>query len=744
MSARRPAASGPPRTGEAGGPQDASVSPAAAPAADRRRRLQRALCTLSPAAVLAAALAILLGGVPPALAALGVLAAATLPGVALWVILRPTADRLEAVAAGMALGIPIMTLVFTGLDSLEIRSVWPVAVIGGAIGAGLIAANMSRRRRVRPAARRRVKPIGWLLLAATLAIAALMVLPPCLNAGGVTPDGRIGFVKNFGFDYLRHLANTVATVQGPLPPRNLFLDGKHVNSYWLYYPGPALLARTLGAGVETGRALLAYNFVLAALLLGLLTARVRKGWGGTFAAAGAIALFWAASSLRGVAQVVPAFDHLLESETRFVFTVPLFFAIFMGHHLLAALLLLVALDLYRPGSASATGAGAMLGGILLPFAGLISPFIGLVAAVWAGLVTLWAVTIRSGRARRRALGHAGLAILPGALGLAGYVAAFGAGFDPQKIKDMTIEWAPSVSGLVPNLILAALPLLFVAALGVTRRRLRSPSGVSAACLMLASAGVMCTILVKAGDVEATEHEVATKAGFTLLLGAVFFAGSGIARLRTGRIAPRALARGAAVIAVVLAAGGAATSAAYVKTYSDLRTARSISPAEDEACRWIRTHLPEDSKIIVATATDYGPKNYSFVAPLAERQVLRGTKGISYAETTFVRQTNELFRGDATVLRTWIRRDSTNDFFLFAGGAERLLNPDLFRTLDAMPDLLEPVWQGSDARIYRVRREEGGGRLRDREGPPPVRRAPARPADGATADGGSPPAEESAP
>jgi hypothetical protein len=232
-------------------------------------------------------------------------------------------------------------------------------------------------------------------------------------------------------------------------------------------------------------------------------------------------------------------------------------------------------------------------------------------------------------------------------------------------------------------------------------------------LVLASLLVMTTLLVKAGDVEATEHEVATKAGLTLILGLTFFASAGLAWLRRGKRQRRAARAFAIGLTALLATGGLATSAAYVKTYSDLSTARTITAGDAAACLWIRTHLPRDAKFLVSTSTDYGPRNYSFVAPLAERQVLRGTKGISFAETTFVNGTIRMYQGDGSALSTWISRDSLNDFYVYAGGAELLINPDVFAALEGMPDLLEPVYRGDGVRIYRVRRERGGGQLLDR-------------------------------
>jgi len=338
---------------------------------------------------------------------------------------------------------------------------------------------------------------------------------------------------------------------------------------------------------------------------------------------------------------------------------------------------------------------------------VMSPFIGAVAAGWFGGYSLWSLVAR--RAKKRVLAGVSLAVLPGLIGMAAYVALFGAGFDPGNIRMVEVNFDTHLHNLLPNLLVSMGPVLLLGLAGLSVRRLMTPRGTSMLLLIAVSVLLVAFLVVKATDVEATAHEVATKSGMVLMIAFSFFASAGIARLL--RTSGRArLVLGSA--ACLLLAAGLVNSAAYVVTYSDLSSARTISAGDWEAVKWMRTNLPEDATIVVNTSMDYGPKNYSFVAPLAERQVLRGTKGISFASTTLVRETDDLYRGNEDILRKWMSRDSRSEWYVYCGEAEKLVNPRAIEALDSMSDLLEEVYGRDGVKVYRMRREAGIGTVYD--------------------------------
>ena len=672
----------------------------AAAARDRRWRF---LAPLLPVVVVFLVLARLLESPRAALVVLALLGSSALPGAAAYRVLRPGAGSMESCAGAVALGLVFMTGGFVAMELAGWRDPWALAGALAVVGVAALALLPRRMRRGgRPA-----RWWAWVWLAALLAVAAAMYLPPSLSFGAELPDGSRAFVKNFGFDFLRHLTFTASTVQGPLPPRNFFSDGKKAESYWLFYAVPAQLGRALGPRAELSRVLLCYNFALLSVFLTFLMARMSNGWRGALGAGLGATVFWAAGSLRGVAHLVPPLSRFLETETKFVFTSPLYFSLFMAHHLFAILLLLVVMALYNPGDRRRPCVGPLAAGLLLPVIFVTSPFIGVIAGVWFAALTLWAV-VRRGSRRRLALISAAFAILPGLLGGAAYVALFGAGFDLRRYSNLEAVLDLRVGSLPAHLALCMGPLLLLAGAGLTRRRLRAAGTVSVLILALSSLLLAALLVVRAPSIEETTHEVATKAGMVLMVALAFFTAAGAARVarRWRRRVPgtrRGRERVLRAASALALCGGVVTSAAYVRAYSDVSSARTISGGDWRAALWVKENLPPGARLIVGVSQPYGPRNYSFVPPLAERQVLRGMKGIFLRGTgSLLNDLDALYRGDPEVVRKWAA--SRAGWYVFCGGEERAINPDVIRALDGYPEFLEPVYEEEGVKIYRFREQ----------------------------------------
>ena len=673
-------------------------------------RVQAALQSLAasspavlPLLVLLAVLGRLLGGPAAAVGMAVVFILASLPGVALYPLLRPAARGAERVAGGLALGIPIECIAFVIADRSGLRN--PFALVALLAGGGValftlrawLSSGSGPPRPASEAASRSFRlAVGLTLL---LGLAALMYLPPALSLGAEMPDGSRAFVRNFGLDFLRHLALAQATARGPLPPAWYFTDGAKGDSYWLHYPGPALMLRTLGAAAEPWRVLLGYDFLLLAVFLTLLAGRAGRGYRAGALGVGAAIVFFTASNLRGVASLVPGIGSFLMADGRFVFTAPLFFALFMGHHLLAIVLLLLLHALYRPGARGRMVAGALAAGFLLPVTVFISPFVGVVAGAWALLLTLYELIVRPSRRRRVAAGALALAA-PGLLALGLYVREFGSGFSSTSHSGLETRLDVRVETLPLQLVVCMAPMLFVAGAG-WRGGMRGRRGHSAGLLAMVSLLLAGFLVVRSPGFEFTEHEVATKTGMVFLVALALFAGSGLRSLflSTGR------PRWAPALAVVLLALGLVNSAAYVRSYSDLASARTISAGDWEAARWIRRNLPPDARIIVSVSHPYGPKNYSFLPPLAGRQVLEGRKGDYLRPDPLVAKIDGLYLGQAGSVEWWAA--SHPGWYVYCGGSERSVNPEAIATLERFPGALREVYRGDGVRLYQLLPADAG-------------------------------------
>ena len=664
-------------------------------AVPHRGRLVLAIVpALLPGLVAVSATARLLDGPGAGLVLVSVFLLSVLPGVAIYPLLRPEARGLERAAGGVALGIPIQIVAFVAADAAGVRSPFALVALLAGSGAALFALRFllsagGGPERSHKTARGALRPaIGLTVL---LAVAAAMYLPPVLSLGQKLPDGSRAFVRNFGLDFLRHLALSEATARGPLPPAWYFADGERGDAYWLYYPGPALMLRVFGPAAEPHRVLAAWNFLLLAAFLALLAGRAGRGRNAAAFGLAAAAILFTASSLRGLATVVPGLGSLLESEERYVFTGPLFFPLFMGHHLLAIVLLLLLHALYRPGARARTLAGALASGLLLPVAVFISPFVGVVAVAWAGLLTLHAWLARPLRRRRVAASAAAL-LAPGALAAGAYVLLFGTRFASVVHSRLETRVDLRMQDLPLQLLLSMAPMLFLAAAG-WRRAIRGRWGVSAACMALAGLVVAAALVVRVPTQAFTTHEVSTKAGMVFLVTLTFFAGSGL----RGLAAP-ACPRWRQVVAVMLLAAGIANSAGYVRSYSNVDRARTIQAGDWEAARWIRTNLPEDARLVVAVSGAYGPKNYSFLPPLAARQAALGRKGDYLSSEPLIPRIDALYRGDPDAVAWW--RETHAGWYVYCGGGERAVHPQALETLDGLPGL-RAVYRKDGVAVYRI-------------------------------------------
>jgi hypothetical protein len=499
----------------------------------------------------------------------------------------------------------------------------------------------------RGAAERPTPPAHWpvWLLAG---LAALVVLPPFLRIGRLTPDGH-AFRTFFDHDFLVHLSVIGELGKGQFPPENPYFGGTPLHYYWLYFLFPAL-ARKLGGEACSGpNSLVLCNYATAVLFAACLAVYLLHHGARPLRAALLGALLLLCGSFEGLLVLsriglglLPAHpgDYNVDAATRWFVAPPQIDALLRGllytHQHLAALSGLLALGLTLQRRAG-RGVGWTVFALLLPLPGL-SGFVGAIAWAWVLCLGLLDATGDPERQWRGVL----LGALAGVAGglLAGMVLGmFGGTTGFVQIQARPRTWqnlltlmllnfgAPGVLGLIAastgfwrrtrlsNALLGLSGLVLALTWHASRSGLFARpdwagAGLYPAALASASAGLLvalrerhpggrdalalCLIglgAIVCGFIPGYVNEFGLRGGFVVALGlGALIAGL----LRQAESWTRAARLGLRTAAILLALAAIPTTIIDLRNGTNLDDPRFItylSPREAAALEWIRGNTP---------------------------------------------------------------------------------------------------------------------------------------------------------
>jgi hypothetical protein len=367
------------------------------------------------------------------------------------------------------------------------------------------------------------------------------------------------------------------------------------------------------------------------------------------------------------------------------------------HGLSVALGLLGLLGTASSGARSTMGA-IVASGVLLGLATTLNPFLGAAFSAIYGIAVLADAVIT--RAPVRAVLSHWPAALPPALAVGwGVMNAMGEGAG----EALTVGWVGFARHApIRTLLLGLGPVLVPAILGYLPDR-RLPGQPARVALVGLAMGLFLFYFV----VLSERSWVGFRAGQIMLAMLTLPLARLFARLLAGRARPLAPVLAAAILIV-----GAPTTVVDTRNAADIGNRRmgpgfpwtlSVSPAQQEALRWIRTHT-RSGAVVQAEPIVRGRGHWSFIPTFAGRRTSAALP-ISllpvpeYEERS--RQVQAIFTAsDMEPAHTDARRLQID--YLWVDGQEREAYPGVTERFDAAPEFFRPVFRNAEVAIYAVR------------------------------------------
>jgi hypothetical protein len=562
---------------------------------------------------------------------------------------------------------------------------------------------------------------AWSPLDARTLVLLLLLVPavfvfPYKNLGARDADGNRFYRAYFTADFIWHTALTAELTKYAMPPVNPYLGDRTVQYYWTYFLVPAVISEEGAGGLRDVEASLKVNALCAGILF--IAALIVATWAASLSAIGtacAVLIGVVAASAEGLyaswdlysrgrplegltnlnidAMSAWTFSGLrVDSLVRSMWYNP--------QHSMSAALGVLAMPIAGAVGVTAPIGAIVCAGLALALSTTFNPFIGgLFSVIYGTVVVADALRIR----RLKPVLHHGIA-----------AALVGAAVAWCVTNDM-VEGAAGVVlyGLggyarnrpVATLMLSLGPLVAPAAAGLWppwRLPRRAWPPVAGAVV-----GLLVFYLVRL-SVEGSY--IGFRAGQLLQLSlpglaALFFA-------RLWRPESRWRAAGVAAALVLLAIGLPTT---IIDTYNaqDIGNRRmgpgfhwtvTLTPDEQDAYRWIRTQTPRDA-IVQMDPVAHGRETWSQLPTFAWRR-MAAARPISlmnipeYTERS--RKAHRIYAERNAEAAARLARDLGIDY-IFIGPAEQRANPEAaLAKFDARPDLFEPVFANTGARIYALR------------------------------------------
>ena len=541
-----------------------------------------------------------------------------------------------------------------------------------------------------------------------LLLVPVLMGPPYRNLGRADDTGTRYYRAYFTADFVWHSALAYELGKFSLPPRNPYMAPRAMNYYWTYFLLPATVAQT--APLSTLRdvaACLKANAILSGvLMIGALFLLVRTAASTPWPAAVAVALAVVAASAEGIYEIVTLLTNgrplagLLDtnidaiSAWRFgglrIDNVPRSLW-YTPQHTTAIGLGLCGLLIAAVAGARAR-LGAMAGaGLALGLATTLNPLLGVVCAAIYGICVIVDAIAQPG----------GWLLIPRHLIAAiPVVLAVGWGAASKVMEGAGSALNIGYSGFSRNrplltLLLSLGPVLVpaIAGLWCLRSRLR-PVTIGAAGVLL---GLALLYFVRISEAS----WVGFRAGQILLVSIPILLACVLSRMKPMT---------AAVVATLILAIGLPTT--VVDTYnaqdisnqrqaSEFRWTIVVTPAQQEAFRWIRANTPEDA-IVQMEPMLRGREHWTLIPSFAGRRMAAGLP-ISLLPLPEYRERSERVRtlfstanvDEAADIAHRLRLD-----YLYVDRDDVAAYPGV-QKFEAHPDRFARVFANAEVRIYRV-------------------------------------------
>ena len=546
------------------------------------------------------------------------------------------------------------------------------------------------------------------LLLVLLLVPAIMG-PPYRNLGRADHTGTRYYRAYFTADFVWHAALAYELGKFTLPPRNPYMAPRAMNYYWTYFLLPATTAETAPIGLlRDVEACLKANAVLSGvLMIGALFLLVRTAAGRPGPAAVAVSLAMLAASAEGIYEIrtllatgrplSALLDTNIDAITAWRFgglridNIPRSLWYTPQHTTSIALgltgLLVAALGGARARLAAIGGAGLALG-----LATMLNPLLGAVCAALYGIcVSLDALRYSHGWTMvPRHL----LAAVP-------VVLAIAAGAASRVTEGAGAALDVGFSGFsrnhpVTTLLLSLGPVLVPALAGLIRCRAdRKPLTIGVSGMLI---GLFLLYFVRISEAS----WVGFRAGQILLVSIPILLACLFSHLKTGP---------AVLLAAAILAIGLPTTLVDTWNAQDISNRRGqgsefrwtivVTPAQQEAFRWLRANTPEDA-IVQMEPMLRGREHWTLIPSFAGRRMAAGLP-ISLLPLPEYQERSErvrtLFSTPNIVEASEIARRLRLDY-LYVDRDDDAAYPGV-RKFDAHPERFTRVFANDEVRIYKV-------------------------------------------
>ena len=650
---------------------------------------------------------------PWALAYIPLYALATLPGWPLGRALFGAAHPMSWVSGGL-IGYGLTCVAFWAVLALDVPSASTFVLAWLSISA---AAWFFVRRR---------EPLvavpAWSHADARTLVLLLLLVPavfvfPYKNLGAQDAEGNRFYRAYFTADFIWHTALTAELTKYAMPPVNPYLGDRTVQYYWTYFLVPAVVAQEGPGGLRDIEAVLKVNALCSGVLF--IGALIAATWAASLSAAGtafAIVLAVVAASAEGMyawwdlasrgrplsgltglnidAMSAWEFSGLrVDSLVRSMWYNP--------QHSMSAALGLVAMPVAGVAGAGASIAAIAIAGAALALSTTFNPFIGgLFSLIYGSVVAADAVRTAH---FKPVLHHAVAAGLVGA--------AVGWCVTNDMVEGAAGVVLYGLGGYARNrpvatLMLSLGPLIVPVVLALWRPwTLPRRAWPALAGTVL---GLLVFYLVRL-SVEGSY--IGFRAGQLMQLAMPGLAALAFARLRQIGRPGRHLA---AALAAVLIAIGLPTTLIDTYNAQDIGNRRmgpgfrwtiTLTPAEQEAYRWIRQETPRDA-IVQMDPIAHGRETWSQLPTFAWRR-MAAARPISlmnipeYNERS--KKAHRIYADRNPDVAAALARELGIDYIYIGPAEEQANRPASLAKFAQRQDLFNPVFHNAGTRIYEVRR-----------------------------------------
>jgi hypothetical protein len=559
-----------------------------------------------------------------------------------------------------------------------------------------------------------------------LAVLLLLTIVPAVagrpfaRVGEATASGGLAYRAYFTADFIWAMTIISEVSKGDLPPKNPFLVGGQLHYYWLSHFLSSVEYRIFAPwGLTIEEVALANSLAYGLIFVVFLYGFVRTFGANVIGASVACALTFLANSFEALDRIAVwwnrnqlwerLMDINVDAVTRWFYQgMPVDglqrMLLYQPHHLAGYALGLSALLIVARTRDPGRGPIALTAGVGLGLSLLFSSFEAIMMGVAVALVYAarlafppqWMAIVRC--------------VILGALPVAAaFLASTALAYvDPNAGRLIVVGRNPTAFVKWPYLMLLSFgPLLILGAAGLL---LALASKKRSEVLPIATLAVVALGFYFLTDVPNMQHVwVGWRAGhllfiaLTVLVGVLLTATSGAPRI--ARVATWCLV-------FVLAAAALPTVAVDVFNAQDTSNLKpapgfpwtlTLSRAEVEALRWLKTQTPADA-VVQPDVFTRATASWAYMPAFGERRMAAGLPGamIPYHpyEVATDSMTQSIFGREDPEARARAARALKIDY-VYLGPVEQKAHPELAGLLDSRPDLFSVAFRNPEVVIYRV-------------------------------------------